>query len=265
VDYIIDLANHEMLLSRLHVCNHLTRDDYIAVLRQLVIGFENKLKYPETFGALSYCTNFFARAYILEKINPGCLINRIENGKDNFVFGGLPDYKAWELKEGERYELIYGEAFAMSAPGTRHQLILGGLFYQFYNFLKGKPCKVFPAPFDVRLFYKEDESDDTVVQPDITVVCDEQKIGSEGCRGAPDLAVEILSPSNTAMEMERKLKLYRQAGIQEYWVVNPENNGLSVYHFKDSPFLFNTYQSTDKVPVSVLPGLTITLEEVFAV
>jgi Uma2 family endonuclease len=174
------------------------------------------------------------------------------------------DYKTWELKEGERYELIHGQAFAMSAPGTFHQLILGGLFSQFYNFLKGKSCKVFPAPFDVRLFYKEDESDDTVVQPDIAVVCDEQKLGSEGCRGAPDLVVEILSPSNTAIEMERKLKLYRQAGVLEYWVVDPENYGVSVYRFKDSPFLFNNYQRTDTVPVSVLPGLAIMLEEVFA-
>ena len=119
------------------------------------------------------------------------------------------DYKEWELDEGERYELIYGEAFAMSGPNTKHQVIFRELFGQFYNYLHGKPCQVFPAPYDVRLFYEEDESDDTVVQPDIAVVCDEKKRGSEGCRGAPELVVEILSPTNTTLEMERKFKLYQ--------------------------------------------------------
>ena len=84
------------------------------------------------------------------------------------------DYKEWELDQGERFELIYGEAHVMVAPNTRHQEILTAILSQFYIFLQGKPCKVYPAPFDVRLFYEEDESDDTVVQPDITVVCDEK-------------------------------------------------------------------------------------------
>ena len=101
------------------------------------------------------------------------------------------DYKEWELAEGERYELIYGEAYAMAAPNTRHQEILGAIFTQFYNYLQGKPCKVYPAPFDVRLFYAEDESDDTVVQPDITVICDEKKRGYKGCRGVPDLNITL--------------------------------------------------------------------------
>jgi Uma2 family endonuclease len=143
------------------------------------------------------------------------------------------DYKEWELDEGERFELINGEVFAMSSPNERHQAILTELLGQFYVFLRGKPCKVYPAPFDVRLFYEEDESDDTVVQPDMMVICDEEKRGHEGCRGAPDLVVEILSPSNTAIEMERKLKLYREAGVREYWVVDPVNKGLAVYLFSN--------------------------------
>ena len=166
-------------------------------------------------------------------------------------------------KEGERFEIIYGEAFAMSAPGARHQEILGELFSQFHNYLRGKPCKVYPATYDVRLFYREDEGDDTVVQPDISIVCDEIKRGDEGCRGAPDLVIEILSPSNTAFEMERKLKLYRQAKVREYWVVDPEDKGVSVYHFENSPFLFNTYGGADTVPVLIFPGFNIALEEVF--
>ena len=174
------------------------------------------------------------------------------------------DYKEWELDVGERYELVYGVPYAMSAPNERHQSILMELSGQLYMFLRGKPCKVYVAPFDVRLFYEEDESDDTVVQPDIMVICDKEKRGYEGCRGAPDLVVEILSPSNTAIEMERKFKLYRDAGVREYWVVDPENKGLAVHHFQNNAIFGNTYGDADTVPVDILPGLNIVLEQVFA-
>jgi len=174
------------------------------------------------------------------------------------------DYKSWELKEGERFELIYGEAFAMAAPNAMHQTILLQLISQFFSYLQDKPCKVFPAPFDVRLFYQADESDDTVVQPDITIVCDENKRGPEGCRGAPDLVVEILSPSNTAIEMERKLKLYQEAGVKEYWVVDPENKGLTVYRFKEGAIVTYTLKKDTAVPVGIFPDLNINLKQVFA-
>ncbi|MCL2762142.1 MAG: Uma2 family endonuclease [Treponema sp.] len=174
------------------------------------------------------------------------------------------DYKDWDLAEGERYELMYGEAYAMSAPNTYHQLILMELAKQIANYLTGKTCKVFPAPFDVRLFYAEDESDDTVVQPDITIICDSKKRGPEGGRGAPDFVAEILSPSNTASEMERKFQLYREAGVREYWVLNPEYKTLSVYNFKDNVIFPKTYRSTDVAKVSIFPDLEIALEPVFA-
>jgi len=173
------------------------------------------------------------------------------------------DYREWELAEGERFELINGEAFAIAAPNEQHQLILVELSTQFHIFLKGKPCKVIPAPYDVRLFYAEDESDDTVVQPDITVVCDEKKRGPEGCRGAPDLVVEILSPSNNAIEMNRKFKLYQQAGIKEYWIVDPQEKTLTVFRFGNNP-AFQIFTSTDTVSVDTIPGLCIILEDVFA-
>ena len=174
------------------------------------------------------------------------------------------DYKEWELDEGERFELIDGEAFAMSAPNIRHQTILMELSTQFHTYLRGKPCKVLPAPCDVRLFYSEDESDDTVVQPDILVVCDKDILGFEAIHGAPDLVVEILSPSNTEVEMERRLKLYERAGVNEYWVVDPENKRLTVYFFQEDSILTNTYGSEDKVKVAIFPDLRISLEEIFA-
>ena len=125
------------------------------------------------------------------------------------------DYKEWELKPGERYELIDGAAYAMAAPNTEHQQISMVLSAKLFNYFEGKTCRPFAAPFDVRLFYEEDESDDTVVQPDLVVVCDPEKLGKEGYRGAPNLVIEILSPSNTAIEMYRKLELYRSAGVKE--------------------------------------------------
>jgi Uma2 family endonuclease len=174
------------------------------------------------------------------------------------------DYKAWELAEGERFELIDGVAYAIAVPNAYHQTILLELGRQIANFLHGKPCKAYPAPFDVRLFYERDESDDTVVQPDFSVVYDEKKRGPEGCRGAPDLVAEVLSPSNIAVEMSRKFLLYRQAGVREYWELIPENKVLIVYRFGDDQVLTNIYGKADKAPVGIFPDLEIDLEAVFA-
>jgi Uma2 family endonuclease len=174
------------------------------------------------------------------------------------------DYREWDLKEGERYEIIYGVAYAMSAPNAYHQSILVALAAKFYNFLEGKPCKVYPAPFDVRLFYGEDESDDTVVQPDLTVICDEKKRGPEGCRGAPDLVAEILSPSNTVLEMDRKFSLYQEAGVREYWVVAPEEKVIHVHCFHKAKPGFRVYKAGDTALSDILPGLESPLDVVFA-
>jgi Uma2 family endonuclease len=174
------------------------------------------------------------------------------------------DYKAWELKEGERFELIGGTAYAMAAPNDFHQAILMELARQIANHLHGKPCKVRPAPYDVRLFYAEDESDDTVVQPDISVICDEKKRGPEGCRGAPDLVVEVLSPGNFAEEMVRKFNLYMKAGVREYWVVAPASKTVQAFVLQDGAYRGITYDSGAVLPSAVLEGLSITLSDVFA-
>jgi Uma2 family endonuclease len=173
------------------------------------------------------------------------------------------DYKAWELKPDEQYEMIGGEVFAMSVPNASHQTMLMELSRQFANFLVGKTAKVYPAPYDVRLFYEEDESDDTVVQPDITVVCDPEKRGPEGCRGAPDFIAEILSPLNTATEMQHKFNLYRIAGVREYWALDNEYKTLTVYLFDGENVISRIYGKKDKAPVSVLNGLSIDLVPVF--
>jgi Uma2 family endonuclease len=185
---------------------------------------------------------------------------KVEEKGDKFTYA---DYKSWELKPGERYELIDGIAYAMAAPNDRHQAILMELARQIANFLVGKPCKVRPAPYDVRLFYEEDESDDVVVQPDISVICDEFKRGNEGCRGAPDLVIEILSPSNTAIEMQRKLELYQDSGVREYWIVNPDRNVVSAYRLEGGRYVTELYRVADTASPSVLPGLEVPLNSVF--
>ena len=168
------------------------------------------------------------------------------------------------MKQGERYELIYGEAYAMAVPNTYHQTILMELAKQIAVFMTGKPCKVFPAPFDVRLFYEEDESDDTVVQPDISVICDKGNLGKEGCHGAPGIIVEILSPSNTAIEMLRKYELYREAGVREYRLINPEQKTLHRYRFSNGTIFPLTYRATETAEAGIFPGLMIELEPVFS-
>jgi len=174
------------------------------------------------------------------------------------------DYKNWQLKPGERYEIINGVAYAMSAPNTEHQRISMFLSGEFYSFLKGKPCQPFAAPFDVRLFYKEDESDNTVVQPDLIVVCNPEKLGKEGCRGAPDLVIEILSPSNSAIEMNRKLNIYRKAGVPEIWIIDPEEKQVEVYHLAGNRYVHNNLQMGDTLKSPKFPGMEIPLDVLFA-
>ena len=192
--------------------------------------------------------------------NNALLKEQYENGR-RFTYA---DYLDWELSPDERYELMNGQAYLMAAPNEYHQLILMELGRQFANFFAGKPCKVFPAPFDVRLFYEEDESDDTVVQPDISVVCDKNKRGKEGCHGAPDFVAEILSPSNTAIEMQQKFFLYREAGVREYWILDPEHKILHVHLFDNGSSFAKAYKASEQAAVAIFPGLTINLEMVFA-
>ena len=174
------------------------------------------------------------------------------------------DYKEWELKPGERFELINGIAYGMASPSTEHQLIVSVLNAEFYNFLKGKKCRVIPSPYDVRLFYEDDESDDSVVQPDLIVVCDSNKLVKEGCRGAPDLAIEILSPSNSAIEMHRKLNLYLEAGVQEYWVIDPEEKLVEIFHLEADRYIPQILRKADVLKSVKFSGLEIALDVLFA-
>jgi len=172
------------------------------------------------------------------------------------------DYLEWEGQE--RYELIDGEAFMMSSPSVAHQALLMGLSLDFGNWLQGKPCRVFAAPLDVRLFPKEDKSDRTIVQPDLLVVCDKNKLDKGSVNGPPDLIIEIVSPSNTYSELFRKFNYYLKAKVREYWVVDPELKSVSVHIYEDGRYIITAYNDNDRIPVTVLDGLEISLESLWA-
>jgi Uma2 family endonuclease len=168
----------------------------------------------------------------------------------------------------ERVELIKGKIFKMSpAPSRVHQEVSINLLNPIVNFLKGKPCKVYSAPFDVR-FPKESKADKdvyTVLQPDICVVCDKSKLDARGCIGAPDLVIEILSPGNTKMELLHKYRVYEEFGVKEYWVVSQSDQSILIYTLNDSGKFqpSKIFTLSEKITSSVLPGFELELDDVF--
>ncbi len=151
-----------------------------------------------------------------------------KNENQRYTYG---DYLKWP--DEERWEIIDGVAYNMTpAPSVEHQRISGELFRQLANYLQGKSCEVFYAPFDVRLPRGEekDEDIDTVVQPDIVVICDLSKLDEKGCRGGPDLAVEIISPSTVQKDLKVKMDLYERVGVKEYWILHPFDKTVMVFH-----------------------------------
>lgn len=159
------------------------------------------------------------------------------------------EYLTWP--DDVRYELIDGQAITMApAPNLDHQDIVGELFYQIRQQLEGKPCRPFIAPVDVRLPRGDEANDDidTVVQPDVIIVCDPGKLDRRGVRGAPDWVAEVLSPSTAAHDQVVKRRLYERAGIPEYWLVHPSDRTLTIYTLRDGaygrPDIFELKEST---------------------
>ncbi len=178
------------------------------------------------------------------------------------------DYLQWQFEE--QMELIRGKIFKMSpAPAPVHQkisLVIAGIFYRE---LKKNKCQAFPAPFDVRLPVKKKTKDNeitTVVQPDFCVVCDESKIDSRGCLGAPDLIIEILSPGNSGKDVNLKYDVYEKAGVKEYWIIHPADETIAVF-ILDKKGKFNgasLYAGNEKIESFAVPGLKINVKEIFS-
>ena len=176
------------------------------------------------------------------------------------------DYYSWKFDE--RVELIKGKIFRMSpAPNRFHQEISGEIFNTLKNFLRGKPCKVYAAPFDVRLPRNthDDKKVLTVLQPDICVICDPAKLDSRGCIGAPDLVVEILSPGNNTRDMKNKYEAYEEAEVKEYWVVSPQDQTFIVHTLVNGRFVLSPVKvAGDVVTSAALPGISIDLTDLFS-
>ena len=177
------------------------------------------------------------------------------------------DYLKWRFDE--RLELIKGKIFKMSpAPSRCHQEIAGFIFNNLYNFLSNNPCKVYAAPFDVRLPKKsrEDKEVYTVVQPDICVICDLSKLDDKGCIGAPDIMVEILSPGNSKKEMGNKFEVYQESGVKEYWIVSTVENTLVKYIMHpDGLFYANRpFTEDDTLTTAILPGFEMLIKDIFS-
>lgn len=175
------------------------------------------------------------------------------------------DYLTWKFME--RVELILGKIFLMSpAPTSKHQYISGLMSAEFVTFLKRTSCRVFSAPFDVTLPIKNKNGEpNTVIQPDICVICDHEKITEKGCVGAPDLIVEIVSGSSVKRDLHEKYNIYEQSGVKEYWIVHPNDKSLSIFLLNEQGKYVTSRPLTygDKVASKVLPGMEIDLNEVF--
>lgn len=172
-----------------------------------------------------------------------------------------------EWNDDVRYELYSGIPMAMSSSSDVHQKISMELSFQLHSYLKGKKCQAYYAPFDVRLFEQGGDTPgdvDTVVQPDLMVVCDQSKVDRRGVHGAPDLVIEILSDSTRRLDCMTKLGLYQQAGVREYWIVDPEMKIVLVYTLTEGRYYAPVaYNCGSSVPVGVLADCAIDLSAVF--
>lgn len=173
------------------------------------------------------------------------------------------EYCSWP--DDTRFELIDGIAFAMNAPLRRHQAVLGELYRQVANALEGQPCRPYIAPFDVRLPRSGecDDDVDTVVQPDLSVVCDPGKLDEKGCRGAPDWIAEVLSPSTASHDHILKRRVYERAGVREFWLLHPVDRMVTIYSLVHGRYgAPEVVELTGTTPVGILPEVLVDWDRV---
>ena len=190
-------------------------------------------------------------------------INQL-NLKEKYTYA---DYLLWQFSE--RIELIKGTIFKMSpAPSRIHQEVSWALARQLDKVFYKTTCKMYAAPFDVRLTnFKNSNLDNqiySVVQPDLCVICDLGKLDDKGCLGAPDLIVEILSPGNSSKEMDLKYDLYQENGVKEYWIVNPVQKTILIYVLENDKYVgLKPLTENNRLQSVVFSKLKFNLEEVF--
>ncbi|MEX2565091.1 MAG: Uma2 family endonuclease [Cyclobacteriaceae bacterium] len=200
----------------------------------------------------------------MEKEDSKSLVKEPDLSYENYTYA---DYLTWDMEE--MVELIKGKVFkkAAAAPRRIHQRLAGNLHTELNLFLKGKKCHAYISPFDVRLPVKSKKNDKiyTVVQPDICVVCDMEKLDYRGCIGAPDLVVEVLSPGNKQLELQNKYGVYEESGVKEYWVMDPEGQTLLIYTLIQGNYQPSRLMTSgDTAKSSAIVGFELNLEAFFA-
>lgn len=193
--------------------------------------------------------------------------NKVSEPSTEYGKYSYADYLTWQMDE--MVEIIKGKVFkpaAAAAPKRIHQKVSLKISSSLYQFLQGKPCEVYTAPFDVRLPVKSKRNEDifTVVQPDICVVCDRSKLDDAGCIGAPDLIIEILSPGSNRKELKYKYEVYEESGVKEYWVIQPTEQTLLIYTLTTGKYVpSRLFSPGDIVSSACIEGFSLDLEEVF--
>ena len=164
----------------------------------------------------------------------------------------------YNLPNGQRAELIDGQLYMMAAPGRIHQKLVMNLSYFIEDYIRHKngDCEIYPAPFAVFLH----ADNEIYLEPDISVICDKDKLTDEGCKGAPDWIIEIVSPSSRSLDYNKKLFMYRTAGVREYWIVDPLYLRVTVYDFGHDTF--GEYSFSDKVKAGIYEELEIDFSEI---
>lgn len=162
----------------------------------------------------------------------------------------------------DNLELIDGQIYLLSAPSVIHQIVVTNLSTEFGNYFKGKICRHFVAPFDVVL---KDEEKTHKVQPDLTVICDKKGLGEQNYKGVPTLLVEVLSPSTASVDFIKKMGLYMNVGVMEYWIVSPQNNTVQIFSLKENGVYSEPamYSKDDTVKSVVFEDLEIILADIF--
>ena len=193
--------------------------------------------------------------------------DRVEEPNATYGYYSYADYLTWPMDLVA--ELIQGRLFkkAAAAPNRIHQRVSLKLSVKLYQFLEGKTCQVYEAPFYVRFpkDSKEDHRIFDVVQPDICVVCDPAKLDERGCIGAPELIIEILSPGSTKLELKHKYELYESRGVREYWIIHPEYHNLLIYTWVNGTYIpSRLFTAGDVIESQVVKGFKLDLEEFFS-
>jgi Uma2 family endonuclease len=185
-------------------------------------------------------------------------ITRLDQLNEESFEYSYSDYITWQFQE--RVELIMGKIFPMSAPNTPHQALSRELTVAFYPYFHGKTCTYFAAPIDVRLpVGKQGDIFKTVVQPDLCVICDKSKIVTQGIIGAPDLVVEILSPSNRQIEMHEKFEAYQASLVREYWIIHPGEQWMLQYVLNENHLfeLHKKHENLSQLASVIFQGLVV--------